>query len=68
MNRPTVLIGGGYDKDSEYEEWIQAFDGKVKLLVLVLSLIHIWNAQNHPAHPRNDIWKVISVMHSVYMQ
>lgn len=26
------------------------------------------NAQNHPAHPRNDIWKVISVMHSVYMQ
>ena len=30
MNRPTVLIGGGYDKDSEYEEWIQAFDGKVK--------------------------------------
>ena len=35
MNRPTVLIGGGYDKDSECEEWIQAFDGKVKLLVLV---------------------------------
>ena len=35
MNRPTVLIGGGYDKDSEYEEWIQAFDGKVKHLVLV---------------------------------
>ena len=35
MNRPTVLIDGGYDKDSEYEEWIQAFDGKVKLLVLV---------------------------------
>ena len=35
MNRPTVLIGGGYDKDSEYEEWIQALDGKVKLLVLV---------------------------------
>ena len=35
MNRPTGLIGGGYDKDSEYEEWIQEFDGKVKLLVLV---------------------------------
>lgn len=34
MNRPTVLIGGGYDKDSSYEEWIEAFDGKVKLLVL----------------------------------
>ena len=35
MNRPTVLIGGGYDKDSSYEEWIQAFDGKVKKLVLL---------------------------------
>lgn len=35
MDRPTVLIGGGYDKDSSYEEWIQAFDGKVKLLVLL---------------------------------
>ena len=35
MNRPTVLIGGGYDKDSEYDEWIEAFDGKVKKLVLI---------------------------------
>ena len=35
MNRPTILIGGGYDKNSEYDEWIEAFDGKVKYLVLV---------------------------------
>ena len=35
MNRPTVLIGGGYDKDSTYDEWIEAFDGKVKKLVLL---------------------------------
>lgn len=35
MDRPTLLIGGGYDKDSSYEEWIRAFDGKVKYLVLV---------------------------------
>lgn len=35
MDRPTYLIGGGYDKDSSYEEWIGAFDGKVKLLVLL---------------------------------
>ena len=35
MNRPTVLIGGGYDKESSYEEWIRAFDGKVKKLVLL---------------------------------
>lgn len=35
MNRPTFLIGGGYDKDSEYDEWVEAFDGKVKKLVLI---------------------------------
>lgn len=35
MNRPTLLIGGGYDKESSYEEWIRAFDGKVRYLVLI---------------------------------
>ncbi len=35
MNRTTLLIGGGYDKDSEYEEWIEAFEGKVRYLVLL---------------------------------
>lgn len=35
MNRPTVLIGGGYDKDSHYTEWIRSFQGKVRKLVLV---------------------------------
>ena len=35
MSKPTVLIGGGYDKQNTYDEWIEAFDGKVKLLVLI---------------------------------
>lgn len=35
MKWPTLLIGGGYDKDSEYEEWIRAFAGKVKKFVLL---------------------------------
>lgn len=35
MVRKTILIGGGYDKGSEYDEWIESFDGKVKLLVLL---------------------------------
>ena len=35
MNRPTYLIGGGYDKQSEYDEWIESFDGKVRKLVLI---------------------------------
>ena len=35
MNRKTVLIGGGYDKGSDYDEWIESFDGKVTYLVLL---------------------------------
>ena len=35
MNRPTVLIGGGYDKQSDFHEWIRSFDGKVRYLVLI---------------------------------
>jgi len=35
MCKPTVLIGGGYDKHSEYDEWIESFDDKVKCLVLI---------------------------------
>mgnify|MGYP004446039511 CR=1 FL=1 len=35
MDRPTVLIGGGYDKDSAFDEWINAFEGKVTCLVLI---------------------------------
>ncbi len=35
MTSMTCLIGGGYDKDSEYDEWIQSFEGKVKYLVLL---------------------------------
>ncbi len=35
MCKPTVLIGGGYDKQSVYDEWIEAFEDKVKCLVLI---------------------------------
>lgn len=35
MNRPTVLIGGGFDKESSYDEWIESFGSKVTALVLI---------------------------------
>lgn len=35
MNRKTVLIGGGYDKQNTYDEWIESFDGKVTYLILI---------------------------------
>ena len=35
MDRKTCLIGGGYDKGVTFDDWIEAFDGKVKKLVLI---------------------------------
>ncbi len=35
MTRPTVLIAGGMDKGSDFDEMIQAFDGKIKTLILL---------------------------------
>ncbi len=35
MDRPTLLIGGGYDKQSDYTDWIRSFEGNVRYLVLI---------------------------------
>ncbi len=35
MTTTTFLIGGGYDKGVNFDEWIEAFDAKVKYLVLI---------------------------------
>ena len=35
MTGPTLLIGGGYDKGSTYDEWIESFEGKIKKLILM---------------------------------
>lgn len=35
MPGPTVLIAGGYDKQSEYDEWIESFGNKIKYMVLI---------------------------------
>lgn len=35
MDRPTILIGGGYDKGGSFKDWIRSFDGKVKCLLLL---------------------------------
>ncbi len=35
MQTPTLLIGGGYDKGSEYDEWIDTFGDKVRWLILM---------------------------------
>ncbi len=35
MERPTHLIGGGYDKNASYDEWIDSFGDRIKSLVLI---------------------------------
>ncbi len=35
MVRPTILIGGGYDKQADYTEWVLQFKDRVKHLVLL---------------------------------
>ncbi len=35
MSRPTVLLAGGSDKDSDYNEWMEACAGQVKALILI---------------------------------
>lgn len=35
MPGPIILIAGGYDKNSEYDQWIEAFEGRVRYMVLI---------------------------------
>ncbi len=35
MDRPILLIGGGFDKKISFDEWVETFPGKVKKLVLI---------------------------------
>lgn len=35
MKRPILLIGGGYDKGSDFSAWINSFGNKVKYLVVI---------------------------------
>lgn len=35
MISPTLLIGGGFDKGNDYDDWINSFDTKVKYLILL---------------------------------
>ena len=35
MPGPTILIAGGYDKNSDYDDWVSEFEGKVKYIVLI---------------------------------
>lgn len=40
IEKPIILIAGGYDKKSPYDDFIKAFDGKVKAMVLLGQTAH----------------------------
>lgn len=66
MEWPTLLIGGGYDKNSEYDEWIEAFDGKVKKLVLLgATREKIAETAIKLGYPKEDIIFVESLQEAV---
>ncbi|MCL1987352.1 MAG: UDP-N-acetylmuramoyl-L-alanine--D-glutamate ligase [Firmicutes bacterium] len=35
MNRSTILIGGGYDKKADFNQWIQHFGDKIKHFIIL---------------------------------
>ena len=35
MEKPIILIGGGYDKGADFTEWVQTFPGRVRHLILI---------------------------------
>jgi UDP-N-acetylmuramoylalanine--D-glutamate ligase len=66
MEWPTLLIGGGYDKNSEYGEWIDAFEGKVKKLVLLgATRQKIKDTAIQHGYPKEDIILVESLQDAV---
>ena len=52
MTKPTILLGGGYDKKSTYDEWIDAFHGKVRYLIVMGATAQAIadTAKNHGFH------------------
>jgi len=34
-NAPIILIGGGYDKNTDFTPWVQSFHGKVNELIII---------------------------------
>lgn len=35
INKPIILIGGGYDKGTDFNPWVEAFEHKVTQLILI---------------------------------
>ena len=56
MNRPTVLIGGGYDKDSAYDEWIKVNRQPKKAKIVVFDLNNLKQCNDTMGHAAGDAY------------
>ena len=64
MPSPTCQIAGGYDKGSEYDEWVEAFGEKIKALILIGQTKDKIEATAR-AHGFTEIYKVESLEEAV---
>lgn len=56
LKTPIVLIAGGYDKGSEFDEFVKAFNGKVKKLILIgQTAKKIRDTARKYSYPEDDI-------------
>lgn len=70
MKRPTVIIAGGYDKGSEYDDFIEAFGDVVKHMVLIGKTADRLEetARRHGfknTHRAGDLREAVNICHSL---
>lgn len=70
MKRPTLIIAGGYDKGSEYDDFIEAFGNVVKHLVLIGSTADKLEETAHKhgfmnTHRAKDLKEAVMKCHSL---
>lgn len=70
MKRPTLIIAGGYDKGSEYDDFIEAFGNVVKHLVLIGSTADKMELTAHKhgfknTHKAKDLKEAVMECHTL---
>lgn len=70
MKRPTVIIAGGYDKGSEYDDFVEAFGDVIKHMVLIGKTADRLEetARRHGftnIHRARDLKEAVNICHSL---
>ena len=65
MDGPTALIAGGYDKHADYAGWVDAFPGKVSVLILLGATADKIEATVRDRAPQIPVLRVESLAQAV---